>query len=67
LDTQWIKYEPITQVQVAGRQSTVLFMTSLDGLQHIPVEPERSVPYVEWMELHHSKLSTLIKVALPKD
>jgi hypothetical protein len=45
----------------------VLFMTSLDGSQHIPVDLERSVPYVEWMELHHSKLSTLIKVALPKD
>jgi hypothetical protein len=42
-------------------------MTSLDGSQHIPVELERSVPYVEWMELLHSKLSTLIKVALPRD
>jgi hypothetical protein len=45
----------------------VLFMTSLDGSQHIPVELERSAPYVEWMELQRLKLSTQIRVAPPND
>jgi hypothetical protein len=54
-------------MQVVGPSLMDLFMISLDGSPHTPVDQEQSVPCVEWMELHHSKLGTLIKVALLKD